>query len=388
MQESKVTSDSVPVRAGELVTRKSIKMTVPPQELQMKAAPGRVDCNTVHQHAEVWFAEAGDRKDRKCDKTNVRVHIHVVWEWRPVLASSGLTTPPDEVKYRCAVWRNSTTGGQRDTIMTVNGAVHRQQSKMVTKYKWHRPEIVLQAPIMSHANAADGGTGVRIDIGTRNITKALVIVEITQRKLTEPTEELRLTIARRVVQGNIMGEPYFQLRILPEWIRQQGQGAVYQHARAWLYLGKKTYAELGFRLAQMGDMTRRIGSIGVSMSSLVQYEHITKRVGLHHLGQRIYYADTYWHWNNENANLPDCVHAGYAAGWGWFQCHGGSRLGASRCTIALGCKRALLTPHAEQGEWQIVTHLLGSVDHTAWPAQGPVEPWPTWRAPVALGRRS
>ena len=57
VQESKVTSDSVPVRAGELVTRKSIKMTVPPQELQMKAAPGRVDCNTVHQHAEVWFVE-------------------------------------------------------------------------------------------------------------------------------------------------------------------------------------------------------------------------------------------------------------------------------------------------------------------------------------------
>ena len=55
-------------------------------------------------------------------------------------------------------------------------------------------------------------------------------------------------------------------------------------------------------------------------------------------------------------------------------------MGASRCTIALGCKRALLTPHAEQAEWQIVTHLLESVDHTAWPAQGPVEPWPTWRA--------
>ena len=156
---------------------------------------------------------------------------------------------------------------------------------------------------MSHASAADGGTGVRIDIGTRNITKALVIVELTQRKLTEPTEELRYTIARRVVQGNIMGEPYFQLRILPEWIRQQGQGAVYQHARAWLYLGKKTYTELGFKPAQMGDMTRRIGSIGVSMSTLVQYEHITKRVGLHHLGQRIYYTDTYWHWNNENATL-------------------------------------------------------------------------------------
>ena len=116
--------------------------------------------------------------------------------------------------------------------MTVNGTVHRQQSKMITKHKWHKPEIVLQAPTMSHTNAADGGTGVRIDISTRNITKALVIVELTQRKLTEPTEELRYTIARRVVQGNIMGEPYFQLRILPEWIRQQGQGAVYQHARA------------------------------------------------------------------------------------------------------------------------------------------------------------
>ena len=136
---------------------------------------------------------------------------------------------------------------------------------------------------------------MRIDIDIRNITKALVIVEITQRKLTEPTEELRYTIARRVVKGRIMGEQHFQLRILPGWIKQKGQGAVYQHARAWLYLGKKTHVELGFKPAQMGDKTRRIGSLGVSMSTLVQYEHVTRRVGLHYMGQRIYYADTYWH---------------------------------------------------------------------------------------------
>ena len=95
-----------------------------------------------------------------------------------------------------------------------------------------------------------------------------------------------------------------------------GRGVVHQHVRAWIHVGGQTATELGFRPAQLGDRTRSTGGLGISMSTLVQFEHVTRNVGLHELGQRIYYADAYWHWANTTPGLPAPVQVGYAAGWG------------------------------------------------------------------------
>ena len=121
------------------------------------------------------------------------------------------------------------------------------------------------------------------------------------------------------------------------------------------------------------------------MSTLVQFEHITQTVGLHKLGQRIYYADAYWHWTHTAPGLPAQVQVGYAAGWGWFQCSGGASTATVRGKATLGCHRALMEAHEEQEDWQTITHLIKSIDAAAWPKYGAVAPLPTWQAPEEAG---
>ena len=63
-------------------------------------------------------------------------------------------------------------------------------------------------------------------------------------------------------------------------------------------------------------MKRPAGVLGISMGTLVKYEHVSGDLGNMQLGQRVYHIDAYWQWNQQEATqLPEAMVVGYAAGW-------------------------------------------------------------------------
>ena len=74
-----------------------------------------VDGNTtVHQHAKIWLKPGRGSETKENGACGEVCEVHAAWEWKSEHERESEVVTPEEVKYRCAIWRtNSREGPER-----------------------------------------------------------------------------------------------------------------------------------------------------------------------------------------------------------------------------------------------------------------------------------
>ena len=96
------------VAHGAMAYRKAVRMAVPAEVMCTGEAEGSV---AVHQHAKIWLKlgrGSGTEVNGACGEA---YEVHVVWEWNRECDRECGAVTPEEVKYRCAIWRTDSKEG-------------------------------------------------------------------------------------------------------------------------------------------------------------------------------------------------------------------------------------------------------------------------------------
>ena len=90
------------------------------------------DSTAVHQHAKIWLKPGRDIGTEANGACGEVYEVHVVWEWDGECQRENGAATPEEVKYRCAIWRaDSREGPGKENVLAINGVVHRQQNQLL-----------------------------------------------------------------------------------------------------------------------------------------------------------------------------------------------------------------------------------------------------------------